>query len=102
MLALERAVPSHVPSGWGCHGRRGVGAWSPPQVGGGVLAPERAVPFRVPSGWAGDPTVVLDGFLGHVHGVAEIGTFSFLLEAVLDCVGASVPFGCPRSVPLAL
>ena len=25
--------------------------WSPPPVGGGVLAPERAVPSRVPSGW---------------------------------------------------
>ena len=45
---------------------------------------------------------VAGGFLDHVHGVAEAGTFSFLPEAVLECVGASVPFECPRSVPLAL
>ena len=67
-----------------------------------MLAPERVVPFYVPSGWPGDPTAVLGGSLGHVHGVAEVGTFSFLPEAVLDCVGTSVPFGCLRSVPLAL
>ena len=102
MLAPERAVPSRVLSGWGCHEGRGFGAWSPPQVGGGVLAPERAVPFRVPSGWAGDMGAVSAGSLDHVHGVAEVGTFSFLPEAVLEYVGASVPFGCPRSVPLAL
>ena len=102
VLAPERAVLSRVPTGWSCHEGRGFGAWSPPQVGGGVLAPERAIPSRVPSGWLGDPTAVLGGSLGHVHGVAEVGTFSFLPEAVFDCVGASVPFGCPRSVPLAL
>ena len=102
MLAPERAVPSRVPSGGGCHEGRGFGAWSPPQVGGGVLAPERAVPFRVPSGWPGDMGAVSGGSLDHVHGVAKVRTFSFLPEAVLECVGASVPFGCPRSVPLVL
>ena len=45
---------------------------------------------------------VSGGSLDHVHGVAEVGTFSFLPEVVLECVGASVPFGCPRSVPLEL
>ena len=45
---------------------------------------------------------VSGGSLDHVHGVAEAGTFPFLPEAVLECVGASVPFGCPPSGPLAL
>ena len=67
-----------------------------------MLAPERAVPFRVPSGWPGDMGAVSGCSLDHVHGVAEVGTFSFLPGAVLECVGASVPFGCPRSVRLAL
>ena len=67
-----------------------------------MLAPERAAPFRVSSGWRGDPTTVWGGSLESVHGVAEVGTFLFLPEAILGCVGASVPFGCPRSVPLAL
>ena len=70
--------------------------------GRGVLAPKSAAPFRVPSGWPGDMGAVSGGSLDHVHGVAEVGTFSFLPEAVLECVGASVPFGCPRSAPLAL
>ena len=100
VLAPERAVPSRVPSGWGCHERRGFDPWSP-QVGGGVLAPERAVPFRVPSGWSGDPTEEMGGSSENVNGFAEVGTFSFHPE-VLGCVGASIPFGCPRSVPLAL
>ena len=102
MLALERAVPLRVPSGWGSHGGRGFDPWPPPPIGGGVLATERTAPFRVPSGWPGDPTAVWGGSLGSVHGVAEAGTFSFLPEAVLGCVGASVPFGCPWSVPLSL
>ena len=70
--------------------------------GRGVLAPKRAAPFRVPSGWPGDMGAVSGSSLDHVHGFAEAGTFSFLPEAVLERVGASVPFGCPRSVPLAL
>ena len=74
----------------------------PPTGWRGGVGPERAVPFRVTSGWPGDPTAVLGASLAHVHGVVGIGTFSFLPEAVLDCVGVSVPFGCPRSVPLAL
>ena len=86
----------------GCHEWMGLGPWSPPQVGGGVLAPERVVPFRVPSGWPGIMGAVSGGSLDHVHGVAEVGTFYFLPGAVLECVGASIPFGCPRSVPLAL
>ena len=45
---------------------------------------------------------VSGGSLDYVHGFAEASTFSFLPEAVLECVGASVPFGCPRSVLLAL
>ena len=67
-----------------------------------MLAPERVVPLRVPSGWPGDMDAVSGGSLDHMHGVAEVGTFSLLPGAVLECVGASVPFGCPRSVPLAL
>ena len=92
VLAPERAVPSRLPPGWGSHRGRGFDPWSPPPVGGGVLAPECAVPSRVPSGWPGHPTAVLDGSLESAHGVAEVGTFSFLSEAVLVCVGASVPF----------
>ena len=95
MLALERAVPPRVPSGWDSQWGRGFDPWSPPPVGGGVLATERAAPFRVPSGWPGDPTAVWGGSLGSVHGVEEVSTFSFVPEAVLGCVGASVPFGCP-------
>ena len=53
-----------------------------------------AAPFHVPSGWPGDPTAVWGG-LGSVHGVAEVGTLPFVPEAVLGCIGASVPFGCP-------
>ena len=67
-----------------------------------MLTPVRPGPSCVPSGCPGGPTEVLLGSSEGVDGSSEAsGALSFLSEA-FGGVDASVPFVCPRSVPLAL
>ena len=67
-----------------------------------MLGPKRAGPPGVLSGWQDGLTEASVGSSEAVNGSAEApGTLSFLSQALVG-VGASISFGCPPGVTLAL